>query len=93
MNRAAKGAHREAWRRIKPKLPLNVENWRWYEKEFELAWSKVEDSTEQEARDLVYTELPPDWKQKVVEEDCRRIEKSTKEVKVSGIKPMVEKEL
>ena len=93
MNRGAKGAHRNEWRKVKPKLPLSVESWRAFEKEFELARSKVEDSTEQEARDLIFSQLPPDWQQKVVEEDCKRIDRSSLEVKVTQVPTMGEEEL
>ena len=66
--------YRSAWEKVtlegKPRLTSHA--WRKFCTAFELAKSRVEDRTEREEYNLIFKQLPEDWRLQVVKEEAKR---------------------
>ena len=71
----ASGQTRQAWRNVQLRLKggqLEINGWRDFQQQFELAASRVDDKGEREEFDLVYKQLPPFWQDKIVKDQQRK---------------------
>ena len=66
---------RQAWSKVELRLDdgeLTCEAWRSYQARYNKAARNVMDRTPQEEREKVFQQLPPDWRQRVINEESKR---------------------